>query len=141
MAIKSYNPEGVWKPFGAFSLAVVQGPGKIVHLKGQVSLDEDGKVVGEGDIEAQVEKVLENIRTVLSGFGGRMEDIYTLTHHVTNIEEFMTTGHIRTRYFNPPYPVTTTVEVSRLYNSALMVEITGSAEIPLDRFRKPETND
>ena len=141
MAIKSYNPDGVWKPFGAFSIAVVQGSGKIVHLKGQVSLDEEGNVVGEGDIEAQVEKVLENIQNVLSSFGGRMEDIYTLTHHVTNIEKFMSTGHIRNRYFNPPYPVTTTVEVSRLYNPALMVEITGSAEIPLDRFKEPECSE
>ena len=137
MAINSYDPDGVWKPFGAFSMAVVQGTGKIVHLKGQVSLDEQGNVVGEGDIEAQVEQVFENIQDVLSSFGGRMEDIYTLTHHVTDIEEFMSTGHIRTRYFKPPYPVTTTVEVSRLYNPALKVEITGSAEIPLDRFKEP----
>ena len=137
MSIKSVNPDGVWKPFGAFSIAVVQGSGKIVHLKGQVALDADGDVVGEGNIEIQVEKTLENIKSVLSSFGGRMEDIYTLTHHVTNIDEFMGTGHIRTRYFTPPYPVTTTVEVSRLYNPKLLVEITGAAEIPLDRFKEP----
>lgn len=137
MPIDSFNPDSVWKPFGAFSQAVVQGDGKIVHLKGQVSLDREGKIAGEGDIETQVEKTLENIRSVLSEFGGRMEDIYSLTHHVTNIEEFMKTGHIRTRYFKPPYPVTTTVEVSRLYHPDLLVEITGSAEIPLDRYVEP----
>ncbi|MBX2868665.1 MAG: RidA family protein [Acidiferrobacterales bacterium] len=141
MSIKSYNPDGVWKPFGAFSIAVAQGSGKIVHLKGQVSLDEQGNIVGEGNIEAQVEKVLENMQAVLSSFGGRMEDLYTLTHHVTNIEAFMRTGHIRTRYFQPPYPVTTTVEVSRLYHPALMVEITGSAEIPLDRYKEPNSDE
>ena len=141
MPIDSFDPDSVWKPFGAFSQAVVQGAGKIVHLKGQVSLDKDGEVVGEGDINAQVEKVLENIMTILSEFGGRMEDIYSLTHHVTNIEQFMTTGHIRTRYFKPPYPVTTTVEVARLYHPDLMVEITGSAEIPLNRYIEPEQSD
>ena len=140
MSINSFNPDGVWKPFGAFSIAVVQGSGKIVHLKGQVALDADGDVVGEGNIEIQVEKTLENIKSVLSSFGGRMEDIYTLTHHVTNIDEFMGTGHIRTRYFTPPYPVTTTVEVSRLYNPKLLVEITGAAEIPLDRFKEPDND-
>lgn len=140
MSINSFNPDGVWKPFGAFSIAVVQGTGKIVHLKGQVALDADGDVVGEGNIEIQVEKTLENIKSVLSSFGGRMEDIYTLTHHVTNIDEFMGTGHIRTRYFTPPYPVTTTVEVSRLYNPKLLVEITGAAEIPLDRFKEPDND-
>jgi enamine deaminase RidA (YjgF/YER057c/UK114 family) len=137
MPIDSFDPDSIWKPFGAFSQAVVQGAGKIVHLKGQVSLDKEGEIVGEGSIDAQVEKALENIKSILFEFGGRMEDIYSLTHHVTNIEEFMKTGHIRKRYFKPPYPVTTTVEVARLYHPDLLVEITGSAEIPLDRYVGP----
>ena len=137
MPIDSFDPDSIWKPFGAFSQAVVQGAGKIVHLKGQVSLDKEGEIVGEGSIDAQVEKALENIKSILCEFGGRKEDIYSLTHHVTNIEEFMKTGHIRKRYFKPPYPVTTTVEVARLYHPDLLVEITGSAEIPLDRYVGP----
>jgi len=67
-----------------------------------------------------------------------MEDIYSLTHHVTNIDEFIGTGHVRARYFSPPYPVTTTVEVTRLYDPALMVEISASAEIPASRFKTPD---
>jgi 2-iminobutanoate/2-iminopropanoate deaminase len=119
----------------------VQGTGKIVHLKGQVALDKEGAIVGEGDTDAQVERALENIKIILSEFGGRMEDIYSLTHHVTNIEEFMKTGHIRTRYFKPPYPVTTTVEVTRLYHTDLLVEITGSAEISLERYVEPRRSE
>ena len=138
MSINSFNPASVWKPFGAFSQAVVQGSGKIIHLKGQVSLDVEGNIVGEGNIEIQVEKVLENIHSIVSCFGGRMEDIFSLTHYVTNIDEFMTTGHIRTKHFKSPYPVTTTVEVSHLYHPELMVEITSSAEIPMDRYMEPE---
>ncbi len=141
MPIDSFDPDSVWKPFGAFSQAVVQGTGKIVHLKGQVSLDKEGVIIGERDIDAQVEMALENIKTILSEFGGRMDDIYSLTHHVTNIEEFMKTGHIRTRYFKPPYPVTTTVEVTRLYHPDLLVEITGSAEIPLERYVEPRRSE
>jgi 2-iminobutanoate/2-iminopropanoate deaminase len=141
MPIDSFDPDSVWKPFGAFSQAVVQGTGKIVHLKGQVSLDKKGRIVGERDIDAQVEKALENIKAILSEFGGRMEDVYSLTHHVTNIEEFMKTGHIRARYFKPPYPVTTTVEVTRLYHPDLLVEITGSAEIPLERYVEPRRSE
>ncbi len=141
MPIDSFDPDSVWKPFGAFSQAVVQGTGKIVHLKDQVSLDKEGGIVGERDIDAQVEKALENIKSILSEFGGRMEDIYSLTHHVTNIEEVMKTGHIRTRYFKPPYPVTTTVEVTRLYHPDLLVEITGSAEIPLERYVEPRRSE
>ncbi len=140
MPIDSFDPDGVWKPFGAFSQAVVQGSGKIVHLKGQVSLDQAGEIVGMGDINAQVETALDNIKSILSEFGGRMEDVYSLTHHVTDIDEFMKTGPVRTQYFKPPYPVTTTVEVSRLYHPDLMVEITASAEIPLSRYSEPRRN-
>jgi 2-iminobutanoate/2-iminopropanoate deaminase len=137
MSVDSFNPDTVWQPFGAFSMAVVQGAGKVIHLKGQVSLDREGGIIGEGDIETQVAKALENMQNVLASFGGRMEDVYSLTHHVTDIDAFMMTGHIRSRYFKPPYPVTTTVEVARLYHPSLMVEITGSAEIPLERFAEP----
>jgi 2-iminobutanoate/2-iminopropanoate deaminase len=49
----------------------------------------------------------------------------------------MTTGDIRREFFAPPYPVTTTVEVVRLYHAELMIEITAIAEIPRQRFRRP----
>jgi len=141
MSVKSYNPPSVWKPFGAFSMAVAQGSGQVLHLKGQVSLNCDGEVIGEGDIELQVETTLKNIQSVLGSFGGGMEDVYSLTHYATDIDAFMTTGHIRNKYFSDPFPITTTVEVSRLYHPALMVEITASAEIPFDRFIEPVRNE
>ena len=141
MSIKSYNPPGIWKPFGAFSMVVAQGSGQVLHLKGQVSLNCDGEVIGEGDIKLQVETTLKNIQSVLESFGGRMEDVYSLTHHVTDIDAFMTNGHIRNKFFSEPFPITTTVEVSKLYHTALMVEITASAEIPLDRFIEPLGNE
>ena len=60
-----------------------------------------------------------------------------LTHHVTDIEAFMETGDIRRRFFAAPYPATTTVQAARLYDAALLVEITATAEIPRERFRRP----
>lgn len=135
--IECVNPPGVWAPFGAFSMAVIQGTGQMVHLKGQVALDRSGQVVGPGDTRAQTRKTLENVEAVLSSLGGKMEDIVSLTHYVTDIEAFMTTGDIRREFFAEPYPVTTTVQIARLYDRDLMVEITAIAEIPRDRFRRP----
>jgi 2-iminobutanoate/2-iminopropanoate deaminase len=135
--IDAINPKNVWPPFGAFSIAVLQGEGQIVHLKGQVSLDQRGEVVGAHDMRAQVRKVLENVRDVLASIGGRMGDIVSLVHYATDIEQFMRAGDIRKEFFEAPYPVTTTVEVARLYRADLMIEITAIAEIPRDRFRRP----
>jgi len=85
------NPPGVWSPFGAFSMAVIQGDGQIVHLKGQVALDQQGQVVGAQDMRAQVRKVLENIKSVLASMGGEMGDVISLVHYATDIERFMGT--------------------------------------------------
>ncbi|MFQ5931708.1 MAG: RidA family protein [Nitrospiraceae bacterium] len=135
----AFNPSGLWTPFGAFSMAVIQGNGQIVYLKGQVALDEHGDVVARGDMRAQTRKTLENIQTVLASIGGSMQDTVSLTHYVTDIDAFMTTGDIRKQFFVEPYPVTTTVQVVRLYHPDLLVEITAIAEIPYDRFRRPAT--
>jgi 2-iminobutanoate/2-iminopropanoate deaminase len=135
--VDSFNPPGVWRPFGAFSMAVMQGTGQVVYLKGQVALDEQGHVVGTGDMRAQTQKTLENIQSVLASIGGEMRDIVSLVHYVTDIEAFMTTGDIRRQFFLEPYPVTTTVQVVRLYHPDLLVEITATAEIPRNRFRRP----
>lgn len=133
-----FDPPGIWRPFGPFSLVAVQGEGRIVHLKGQVALDREGKIVGAGDMRLQVRQVLENIRTVLAGLGGEMRDILSLTQYTTDVAAFIAASDIRRGFFAAPYPVTTTVEVARLYDPALMVETAAVAEIPLARFQRPE---
>ena len=132
-----FNPPELWQPFGPFSLVAVQGEGRIVHLKGQVALDHDGKIVGVGDMRAQIRQVLENIRSVLAALGGEMRDILSLTQYTADIDTFLAAGDVRAAVFQPPYPVTTTVEVSRLYDPALLVEIAAVAEIPRTRFIEP----
>lgn len=133
----SFNPPDVWQPFGAFSMMKIQGSGQIVHLKGQVSLDKTGQVVGKGDMRSQVRRTLENIQAVLASVGGEMVDVLSLTQYTTDIEQFMAVGDIRKQFFADPFPVTTTVQVARLYDPDLMIEITAMAEISLDRFRQP----
>ncbi len=134
---ESYNPDDLWPPFGAFSLVVLQGAGQIVHLKGQVALDAAGQVVGGGHMRAQVEQVLINVQSVLVGLGGKMSDVISLVHHTTDIQAFMETGDIHGRFFQHPYPITTTVQVTSLYRPELVVEITAVAEIPQTRFVQP----
>ncbi len=132
-----FNPREVWPPFGAFSMLVAQGDGQVVHLKGQVSLDIDGHLIGKGDLRAQLRQTLENIEAVLASVGGTMADVVSLTHYTTDIGAFMGAGDIRAQFFAEPYPVTTTVEVARLYDPEIQVEITATAEIPRERYHPP----
>ena len=138
---ETYNPDTLWQPFGAFSMLVVQGAGQVVHLKGQVPLDAHGQLVGEGDMRAQVAQVLANIRTALASVGGETRDVTSLVHYATDIEAFMAAGDIRAEHFKPPYLITTTVEVARLYDPRILIEITASAEIPRERYRAPSAPD
>ena len=135
--VESFNPLNVWPPFGAFSMGIVQGDGRIVHLKGQVLLDRKGRIVGKGNMERQLRQTLDNIKSVLAHVGGTMADIISLTHYVTDIKRFMDAGAVRREYFVEPFPVTTTVEISSLYDPDLMVEIAAIAEIPIERFEPP----
>ena len=135
--IDAFDVPGIWQPFGAFSMGVIQGEGQVVRLKGQVSLDRAGQVVGARDMRAQVRQVLENIRATLAHVGGEMGDIVSLTQYTTDIAAFMQSGDIRREFFKPPFPVTTTVQVAALYHPELVIEITAIAEIPRARFRRP----
>lgn len=136
--IHAVNPANVWPPSGPFSMAAIQSEGKVVHLKGQVSLDVRGEIVGPNDMRIQVRQVLKNISDVLASMGGQMSDILSLTHFSTDIAQFMDAADIRKEFFAAPYPVTTTIEIVRLYHPDLMLEITAIAEIPRDRFHRPE---
>ena len=135
--VEGFDSPDIWAPFGAFSMAVIQGRGQIVWLKGQVALDKAGKLVGRGDMRVQLRQALENLKAVLANLGGEMGDMISLTHYTTDIDQFMAASDLRRGYFTPPYPVTTTVQVARLYDPALLIEIAGVAEIPVERFRRP----
>jgi len=134
---QSYNPSNVWTPFGAFSQSVIGGGGRTIYLKGQVALDQDGNIVGLGDMGAQVEQVLKNVSDILATIGGRMSDIVSIQQFTTDIQAFMRCGEVRMTFFDAPFPVTTTLEVASLYDPKLLVEITCIAEIPSDRLIVP----
>ena len=67
-----------------------------------------------------------------------MADVLMLNQFTTDIEAFMRCGDIRKAFFDAPFPVTTTLEVSSLYDPKLLIEINGTAEIPVERFVMPE---
>ncbi|WP_082725047.1 RidA family protein [Burkholderia sp. NRF60-BP8] len=107
----------------------------------QFGLDRRGRTgIVDGRISGSlVRQTLDNIRDVLAALGGQMRDVISLVHYATDIDTFMQTGDIRGTYFAEPYPVTTTVQVERLYHPDLLIEIAAIAEILLARFRRPET--
>jgi enamine deaminase RidA (YjgF/YER057c/UK114 family) len=122
------NPAGVAKPQG-YSHAVKKS-GTPVFLAGQVALDADGKLVGEGDVAVQVEQVFQNLRTVVTACGGTMGDIVKLTIYVTDVSHRAAVAAARLRHFpDGQYPASTYLVISALAAPPLLVEIEAVAMI------------
>lgn len=127
---EGFNAPGVVKPFGVFSSAAWQPPGRVLHLSGQVAQAEDGSLVGAGDIVAQTRQVLSNLRGVLASVGGTMADIQKVTIFVTDLSRLMDIHAVRAEFFAPPYPASTLVQVSALVRPEYLIEIEAVAVVP-----------
>ena len=131
----AFNAPGVVQPFGAFSSAAWQPEGRILHVSGHVSQDENGDTVGKGSMEEQTRRALENIRDVLGYAGGTMDDVVKVRVFVTEVSEIKTIHQVRYEFFRPPYPASTLVQVAQLIDPDWLIEIEAFAVIPLDRVR------
>ncbi len=125
------NPASVappMKPHYSNSIRTESGP--LLFIAGQVALDADGKLVGDGDIRAQATQVLENIRAIVEANGGAMADIAQVTVYVRDIEAFNSISDIRERYFPSDGPASAIVEVSALAWPEFLIEIAAVAALP-----------
>jgi 2-iminobutanoate/2-iminopropanoate deaminase len=134
-----FNPEGIWQPAGrAFSQGVVQGPGEVVHVTGQVAWDEHSNVVGPGDAEAQMEQSIANVRIILDAVGGRLEDIVSMTIYFLRREDLPAIQRVRSRHFEAATaPASVLIQVPGLIIPELLVELVPIAVVPHERFRRP----
>jgi 2-iminobutanoate/2-iminopropanoate deaminase len=114
---------------GAYSSGVEAPSGRTIYVSGQVSLDAEGNVVGEGDVRLQTETVLEHVKTVVEEASGGMEDIVKVTVFITDMGLYDEIHEVRRRYFEEPFPASSMVEVSALIDPRLLIEIEAVAVV------------
>lgn len=100
-----------------------------VYVSGQVAWDENGDLVGEGDIQAQATQTLENFRKVLEAGGATPQDVTKVTAYVTDMDEAFKLAEIRNDFFGDHTPASSIVEINELYMDGLLVEIEGVAKV------------
>lgn len=131
----AFNAPGVVKPFGIFSGAAWQPEGKVLHISGQVSQEEDGTTVGVGDITVQTRQVLNNIDKILESVGGQMSDIVKVTVFITDMSMLEEIHRVRSEFFARPYPASSLVQVVGLVDPDFLIEIEAVAVIPFARVK------
>ncbi len=117
-------------PAGIMSQGVAVPTGQMVFVSGQVARGVDGQLVGRGDIRAQTRKTLENLQAVLTEAGATMDDVVKVTVFVTNLSEHFSDIHqVRSEFFKSDYPASTLVEISRLVDPDMLIEIEAIAVV------------
>jgi reactive intermediate/imine deaminase len=117
------SPETLAPPFG-YSHVVDAPASRIIYISGQVPLDVDGQLVGEGDFEAQARQVFQNLTAALEAADASWTDVVKLNYFLRDVGQITSVRSIRDEYVDTERPpASTLVEVSGLFRPDVLIEI------------------
>lgn len=110
----------IWEDLVGYSRAVRMG--NIIEVSGTTAVDGD-KLIGKGDLYAQTKFILQKIEKTLEEAGASISDVTRTRMYVTDISRWEEAGKAHAEYFSEIRPAASMVEVSRLIDPGLLVEI------------------
>jgi 2-iminobutanoate/2-iminopropanoate deaminase len=126
---KEYAVAGLPAPISHYTDAVRFGD--ILYISGMPPLNANSELVGAGDVTAQTEQVLINLRLVLEAAGGSFGDILKVTVYVLDIADRFAINEVRKAFFGESRPASTLIEVRDLAIPGMLVEIEAVAALPV----------
>lgn len=116
-----------WEDIVGYSRVVKAG--NIIEVAGTTATDQEGKVVGPGDPYTQAKYIFQKIKTYLEKAGASIEDVVRTRMFVTDISQWEAIGKAHGEYFRKIKPAASMLEVSKLIDQELLVEIEVTAII------------
>jgi len=124
---EKYSSGVKWESVVGYSRAVRAGDR--IYVTGTTATDEDSNVVGVGDAHAQTVQTIRNIERALKALGAGLENVVRTRMFVTDISRWEEYGRAHGEFFRDIMPATTMVEVSKLIDPRMLIEIEADAEI------------
>lgn len=126
MAREIISTEKAPQAIGTYSQAVKVGT--TVYLSGQIPLVPETMEMEDGNIEASIRRVFDNLTAVAEAAGGSLKDIVKLNIFLTDLANFPIVNEVMADYFQQPYPARAAIGVAQLPKDA-GVEMDGVMEL------------
>ncbi len=124
---QKYSSGAKWELIVGYSRAVKVGTR--IYVTGTTATDANSNVVGIGDAYAQTVQTIKNIEKALNAVGASLENVVRTRMFVTDISRWEEYGRAHGEFFGTIMPATTMVEVSKLINEDMLIEIEADAEL------------
>ena len=131
MAIERFSSGGPWEARVGYSRSVRAGDH--VHVSGCTGVDGTGAVVGDGDLRAQLRQAIRNAEHGLALAGATLADVVRTRISVTDIDRWEEAADAHAEAFGAHPPAAAMVQVVRLIDPAMLVEIEVDAFAPVGR--------